>query len=74
MRYGYKSKYLLLGCEGWEINHKGVCRTYYEEGLNLRAEPQKARQRCHRGKLPAATGVNENWSTDFAIDSMFNEQ
>ncbi len=37
--YGYRRLHILLGREGWEVNHKRVYRLYREEGLAMRKRP-----------------------------------
>ena len=40
-RYGYRRLHILLGREGWRVNHKKGLRLYREEGLTLRIPRQK---------------------------------
>ena len=71
--FGYRRLHLLLGREGWRVNHKRVYRLYTEEGLNLRTKKPRrhrsARNRVGR-ELPQAT--NEIWSMDFMSDQLFD--
>ena len=38
VRYGYRRLHVLLGREGWRVNHKRVDRLYREEGLSIRTK------------------------------------
>lgn len=73
VRYGYKRIHVLLKREGWAVDHKRVYRIYREEGLNLRAKrPKKRVSAAHWVKGQPSNSVNESWSMDFVIDSLFN--
>ena len=73
VRYGYKRIHVLLKREGWAVDHKRVYRIYREEGLNLRAKrPKKRVSVAHWVKGQPSNSVNESWSMDFVIDSLFN--
>lgn len=73
VRYGYKRIHVLLGREGWRVNHKRVYRLYREEGLSLRMKRPKRRvAAAHRSLRQMASAINEAWSMDFVCDSLFN--
>jgi len=71
--YGYRRLHILLGREGWEVNHKRVYRLYREEGLAMRKRPPRRRKACLRRELrPTAARKNECWSMDFMSDQLFD--
>ena len=75
VKYGYRRLHLLLEREGWKVNHRLVCRLYAEEWLAIRRRgPRRHRSRRTREKRPAASSLNENWSTDFMMDQLFSCQ
>lgn len=69
-RYGYRRLHVLLGREGWVLNHKHVYRLYREEGLAVRRRSRKRRVAMKRVKLGSATRVNEHWGMDFVSDTL----
>lgn len=69
-RYGYRRLHVLLGREGWELNHKRLYRLYREEGLGVRRRSRKSRAGQKRVKLGSATRVNEHWGMDFVSDTL----
>jgi putative transposase len=72
MRFGAPRLYLLLRREGHVVNHKRVTRLYREEGLSLRRKRRRKRISHLRVVWPAPTRVNQQWSMDFVMDSLWN--
>ena len=70
VRYGYRRLPVLLGREGWQVNHKRVYRLYRLEGLSLRLKPRRKRPSHLRVVAPTAQVPNEPWSLDFITDSL----
>ncbi len=71
-RFGAPRLYVLLRREGHVINHKRVTRIYQQEGLSLRRKRRKKRISHLRVVRPAPTQVNQRWSMDFVMDSLWN--
>jgi putative transposase len=70
-RYGYRRLHILLGREGWHVNHKKVLRLYREEGLTLRIPRQKRKHASWvRVPLPKPTKPNQQWTADFVSDAL----
>ncbi len=70
-RYGYRRLQILLGREGWRVNHKKVLRLYREEGLTLRIPRQKRKYASWvRVPLPRPTKPNQQWTADFVSDAL----
>jgi putative transposase len=70
-RYGYRRLHVLLGREGWRVNHKKVLRLYREEGLTLRIPRQKRKYASWvRVPLPRPTRPNQHWTADFVSDAL----
>lgn len=70
VRWGYRRLHVLLGREGWKVNHKRVYRLYKQEGLELRLKTRKKRVALPRVPCPPATAPNERWSLDFVSDRL----
>lgn len=71
--YGYRRLHVLLGREGWSVNHKCVYRLYREEGLTMRKKLPRRRVACvTREVLPTAERKNDRWSMDFMSDQLFD--
>jgi putative transposase len=70
VRWGYRKLHVLLGREGWKINHKRVYRLYKQEGLELRLKTRKKRVALPRVPCPPATAPGERWSLDFVSDRL----
>ena len=71
VRWGYRRLHVLLGREGWKVNHKRVYRLYKQEGLELRMRPRrKKRAATPRVPCPPATAPNERWSMDFLAERL----
>jgi putative transposase len=67
-RFGYRRLQVLLGREGWQVNHKRVYRLYVEEKLSLRRRRGRKRSGV-RQPLPEPVTVNQVWSVDFMTDA-----
>ena len=73
VRYGYRRVHVLLGREGWNVNHKLVYRLYREEGLALRRKrPKRHVSAVHREARIQPTARNQCWSMDFVADQLVN--
>jgi putative transposase len=71
VRWGYRQLHVLLGREGWRVNHKQVYRLYREEGLSMRRRsPKRRRSAVVRTALPTASQPNEHWAMDFMHDTL----
>lgn len=71
--YGYRRLHILLGREGWQVNHKRVYRLYRQEGLILRKKPPKHRVSAKkRGDTPLPSALNQTWAMDFLSDQLYN--
>jgi putative transposase len=68
-RFGYRRLQVLLGREGWQVNHKRVYRLYVEEKLGLRRKRGRKRSGV-RQPLPAPVAANQVWSVDFMTDAL----
>lgn len=70
-RYGYRRIGVLLGREGFRLNHKRMERLWRVEGLQVKGPPRKRRRLppgangCTRRK---AERRNHVWTVDFAAD------
>lgn len=72
VRYGYRRVHVLLGREGWKVNHKRVYRLYRLEGLSLRLKTRKKQVSRTRTAQPATSAPNQRWSMDFMSDSLYD--
>jgi putative transposase len=71
--YGYRRLHILLGREGWQVNHKKIFRLYREEHLGMRKKVPRRRVACMKRELrPVASRKNECWSMDFMSDQLFD--
>ena len=71
--YGYRRLHVLLGREGWSVNHKRVYRLYRLEGLGIRRQKPRRRVACVKREIqPTAESRNECWSMDFVSDQLFD--
>jgi putative transposase len=68
-RFGYRRLGVLLGREGWRVNHKRVYRLYVEEKLGLRRKRGRKRSGV-RQPLLEPTAANQVWSVDFMSDAL----
>jgi putative transposase len=74
VRYGYRRIHVLLGHEGWTVNHKRVHRLYRGFGLQLRHKTSKRRVKAKlREDRRPATRTNETWAMDFVHDQLATE-
>ena len=69
-RFGYRRLLILLGREGWRVNHKRVYRLYRAEGLAVRRRKRKRIGTVERQPLLLPTRPNERWSMDFVADAL----
>lgn len=73
VRHGYRRLHVLLGREGWSVNHKRIYRLYKLEGLAIRQKtPRRKRSSRFRGECLDATRPNQTWALDFMSDILFN--
>jgi putative transposase len=71
--YGYRRLHILLGREGWRVNHKRVYRLYRQEGLGMRKRIPRRHVACLKREIrPTASRKNECWSMDFVSDQLFD--
>lgn len=71
--YGYRRLHILLGREGWVVNHKRLYRLYRQEGLGMRKRVPRRRVACLKRKIRlAASRKNQCWSMDFMSDQLFD--
>lgn len=74
-RYGYRRIHVLLGREGWHVNHKKILRLYREEGLSLRIRRKKRKSASWlRVPPPRPARTDERWAVDFMSDALINGQ
>lgn len=67
-RFGYRRLQVLLGREGWQVNHKRVYRLYVEEKLGLQRKCGRKRSGV-RQPLAEPLAANQVWSVDFMTDA-----
>lgn len=79
VRWGYpdtaklysRRLHVLLGREGWKVNHKRVYRLYKQEGLEIRTKHRKKKRTAvPRIPCPSAIAPNDRWSMDFVSDRL----
>jgi putative transposase len=71
--FWYRRLHVLLGREGWRVNHKRVYRLYCQEGLGMRKRVPRRRVACLKREIrPTASTKNECWSMDFMSDQLFD--
>lgn len=72
-RFGYRRLHILLGREGWRVNHKRVQRVYRAAGLTVK---RLRRRRLTRSAVPrpVLTAPNQEWAMDFASDVTQGQQ
>jgi len=61
---------VVLGREGWKVNHKLIHRLYCEEGLQVRTRKRRKVAMQPRLSLGQASRVDERWSMDFVTDQL----
>ena len=71
-RFGYRRLTVLLGREGWQVNHKRVYRLYCEEGLMVRRRQRKRLKAEARRPLARPRQANQLWTMDFTHDNLAN--
>jgi putative transposase len=73
VRWGYRRLHVLLGREGWKVNHKRIYRLYKLEGLEIRTKHRKKKRAAvPRIPCPSAVAPNDRWSMDFVSDRLTN--
>jgi putative transposase len=68
-RFGYRRLHILVGREGFEVNHKRVHRLYRPAGLAVRKRHKRAHVAIERRPLQIPPGPNHTWSMDFVFDA-----
>ena len=69
-RFGYRRLHVLLGREGYQVNHKRVYRLYVEAQLWVRKRSRKRRVAVARAPMLVPVNVNQVWSMDFVSDAL----
>ncbi len=69
LRFGYRRLHILMGREGFEMNHKKLYRIYRDEGLAVRKRQRRRRITGTRRPLLVPRGLNQRWSLDFVSDA-----
>jgi putative transposase len=69
-RFGYRRLTVMLGREGWRVNHKRVYRLYCEEGLAVRRRQRKRLKAAGRMPLALPRQINQVWTMDFTHDQL----
>ena len=69
-RFGYRRLHVLLGREGFAVNHKRVYRRYRAEGLAVRRTRRIRLASDPRVPLPVVVRLNQQWNMDFTLDSL----
>jgi len=70
-RYGYRRVGILLGWDGWRVNHKRVERIWREEGLKVpQRQPKRGRLWLNDGSCVRLRPTHRNhvWSYDFVAE------
>ena len=67
-RFGYRRLHVLLGREGFVVNHKRLFRLYREEHLKVRRRGSRKRAIGTRAPMLIPLRPNERWSLDFVSD------
>src|SRR5205085_9928961 len=68
--FGYGRLHILVGREGFCVNHKRVYRLYRAAGLQVRRRRRKRLTRGERVPLPLPAHRGERWSMDFTLDTL----
>lgn len=71
-RFGYLRLHILLGREGYCVNHKRTYRIYREEQLQVRRKRRKRVSAAPRKAKPIPDRPHKRWSMDFVSDSLHN--
>ncbi len=67
-RFGYWRLHVLLGREGFVVNHKRLFRLYREERLTVRRRGGRKRAIGTRAPMLTPRTPNQRWSLDFVSD------
>lgn len=73
-RFGYLCLGILLGGEGFEVNHKKLFRLYHKEGLAVRRRRSRKRALGTRRPILVPDRANQRWSLDFVSDAFADGQ
>jgi putative transposase len=69
-RFGYRRLHVLLGREGYRLNHKRVERLYRTAGLAVRKRRRKRVAATERAVRLVPTRPTEQWCLDFVSDAL----
>jgi putative transposase len=70
-RWGYRRLGVLLGREGFVVNHKRLYRIYRDAGLQVLRRRRRRRQASlARVQLQMPMRPNQQWAMDFMLDSL----
>lgn len=68
-RFGYRRLHVLVGREGFVMNHKKLRRIYREERLQVRRRGGRKRALGTRAPMTLPQAPNQRWSMDFVSDT-----
>jgi len=71
-RFGYRRLHVLLGREGFKVNHKRLFRLYREERLMVRRRSGRKRALGTRAPMFIPEWPNDRWSLDFVADQFID--
>jgi|GEM_PF-1651222 len=69
-RFGYRRLHVMLGREGFVVNHKRLFRLYCEEKLKVRRRGGRKRAMGTRRPIEVPLAPNQRWSLDFVSDQL----
>ena len=69
-RFGYRRLHVMLGREGFVVNHKRLFRLYREEKLKVRRRGGRKRAMGTRRPIETPLAPNLRWSLDFVSDQL----
>lgn len=69
-RFGYRRLHVMLGREGFVVNHKRLFRLYREEKLTVRRRGGRKRAMGTRRPIDVPLAPNQRWSLDFVSDQL----
>ena len=69
-RFGYRRLHVMLGREGFVVNHKRLFRLYCEEKLKVRRRGGRKRATGTRRPMEVPLAPNQRWSLDFVSDQL----
>jgi len=69
-RFGYRRLHVMLGREGFLVNHKRLFRLYCEEKLKVRRRGGRKRAMGTRRPIDVPLAPNQRWSLDFVSDQL----